>query len=243
VGLDYGQDIGRILITNGPQPALWRDTIIRNVDKEQFAMSWYAFAFAGMPNLADLAMSGLHGLTKTIGINGIAANLEFHMRTNPLTAVVNSAMITPEDIRFYELAINDDLTFMTMPYHAMLLPGGPLASNSWHFLDAIKSTVSFGVKAATGGTVKHAPNVGKSHPSEPPLLFGKVKVPLRMVFGMRDGYVKGEIFASPELVSRYIDPSVQNQFRVTSIADGSHWIPEEKPEDLVSEIKNLIKDT
>jgi len=64
VGLDYGQDIGRILITNGPQPALWRDTIIRNVDKEQFAMSWYAFAFAGMPNLADLAMSGLHGLTK-----------------------------------------------------------------------------------------------------------------------------------------------------------------------------------
>jgi pimeloyl-ACP methyl ester carboxylesterase len=243
VGINHSQEIGRILITNGPQPALWRDTVVRNVDKEQYAMSWYAFAFAGMPHLADLAMSGLHGLTKKIGIDGIEANLNYHMRTSPLTAVLDSSMITPEDIYFYKLAVNDNLASMTMPYQAMLLPDGILASNNWHFLDAVKSTLSFGIKSATPGTVKHAADIGKSHPSEPALLLEKVKVPLRLIYGMRDGYLKYEIFASRELLLKYIDPSVQNQFRVTSVADGSHWIPEEKPAEVFTEIDNLIKDT
>jgi pimeloyl-ACP methyl ester carboxylesterase len=243
VGLDYGQEIGRILIVNGPQPGLWRDSIVRNVDREQFAMAWYAFVFAGMPNLADLAMSGFHGLTKKIGIDGIAANLNYHMLTNPVTAVQNSAMITPEDIEFYRLAISDDLRYMTMPYHAMLLPDGILASENWHFLDAIKSTLSFGVRAVTAGTVEHAPNIGKKHLSEAPLVFGKVKVPVRVVFGTLDGYLKYEIFASPELLLRYVDPSVQSQFKVVSVTGGSHWIPEERVDDVVREIKGLINDT
>lgn len=243
VGLNHGQEIGRILITNGPQPALWRDTVVRNVDKEQFAMSWYAFAFAGMPHLADLAMSGLHGLTKKIGIDGIEANLIYHMRSDPLTAVLDSTAITPEDIQFYKLAINDNLVSMTMPYQAMLLPDGILASNNWHFLDALKSTLSFAVRTATAGTAKHAANIGKSHPSEPPLALERVKVPLRLLYGMRDGYLKYEIFASRDLLLKYIDPSVQNQFKVALVPEGSHWIPEEKPENVVREIENLIRET
>jgi hypothetical protein len=63
------------------------------------------------------------------------------------------------------------------------------------------------------------------------------------VFGTRDGYLKDKIFASPELLLKYIDPSVQNQFKVISVTGGSHWIPEERAEDVVTEIKNLINDT
>lgn len=232
-GMYYPARLKKLVVLDDPHPALWRKFLLEERDDEQFAMSWYVFAFASAKLIVDPYFKG-----KIFGLGGgIRGQLDHYFVSDPKVSVRTPGTVTDRDIDVYARSFTDhgsDLRPLYAYYEALFEEGQPLFTNrNTLWLAAVSGQSYFG-REMLGVAVPQF-IAGREKLDAPH--FPTIRVPTYVAFGSEDGFVRASLYANDRELAPYI-----SDLR-TKIFDGaSHWVTEERPQEVIDLVLGFARE-
>jgi pimeloyl-ACP methyl ester carboxylesterase len=217
--------VEKLIVFGAPHPALWRKYLIEDRNRDQFGKSWYVFAFAAIPHLAESFFRGeIFGLG-----GGLLKQYDTTLR-GPDTGVRDRSTITDHDLQVYADSLNQHPKALqsSFRYYGALFEQGQALDTADDL--ALLATTSFGVHKLQLGVLV-PPN-----DTSIKVTFPEVTLPTMVVMPEVDGYNDVELFADSEALQK-----LASNVKVERLPNRAHWVLEESRDEVTQHILDFSR--
>jgi pimeloyl-ACP methyl ester carboxylesterase len=226
----HPERLRKLAVFDGPHPAMWRKNLLDDRNPQQYAHSWYVFAWSSAPRMTDAFMRG-----DFFGIGGGYREQLQKAMIDEEARARNAGAIDSYDVDLYAQVVKDHgNSFQSMEayYGTLFTRGSELETEKDLLLLAVDAFRRYQLPLSLADSVEDLLTRPEKVPTPH---FPTVNVPALVVFAEHDDYLVPAAMGN-EADLRRLAPNVE----VKNVPGISHWVLEDAPDTVNSMLSDFL---